>query len=296
LRFESILFKPKLVQEPNSKILIFMNKQLRFYTLLICSVLLASQTSFAQMRGWEVGGWLGATNYFGDLNTNLRLNRLHLSAGAGARYNLNERLAVRFGFGAGKISAYDSDSKNVYEQRRNLHFWSNIAEASALFEFNFFPYVHGDRDHFFTPYMYAGPAFFWFNPKADLNGITYNLREMGTEGQFRGEEYNTAQAAFLYGIGFKLDLSYRWSIDFTLSSRKLFTDYLDDVHGTYADIRDIRAQRGDLAAALADRSGEPPIGLPGRQRGNGKNNDTYVTMGIGLCYYFGSIHCPGMSK
>ena len=282
--------------DPSPKISIYMNKQLRSCALIICSIILTNQISFAQMRGWEMGGWLGASNYFGDLNTNFRVNRLHLAGGAGARYNLNDRLAIRLGANLGKISAYDSDSKNVYEQRRNLHFWSTIADGTAQFEFNFFPYVHGHREYFFTPYMFAGPQFFWFNPKADLDGQTYELREMGTEGQFRGEEYNTAQFGLIYGIGFKVDLSYRWSLDFALSGRKLFTDYLDDVHGNYADIRDIRAQRGDIAAALADRSGDPPIGLPGRQRGNGKNNDTYATIGIGLNYYFGSIRCPGITR
>jgi len=273
-----------------------MNKYLRICLLLLGGFILASQTGFAQMRGWEAGGWLGASNYFGDLNTNFRVNRLHLAGGIGARYNLNDRLAMRMGFNAGKISAYDSDSKNIYEQRRNLHFWSNIVDATAQFEFNFFPYVHGHREYFFSPYMFAGPSFFWFNPKAELDGETYNLREMGTEGQFRGEEYNTAQGALTFGIGFKVDLSYRWSLDFALSGRKLFTDYLDDVQGSYADIRDIRSQRGDIAAALADRSGEPPLGLPGRQRGNGKNNDSYAMVGIGLHYYFGSIRCPGITR
>lgn len=273
-----------------------MNKLLRLFVLLCISAVFSLPGAVAQMRGWEAGGWLGAANYFGDLNTNFRVNRLHLSGGLAARYNLNDRLAMRFGANAGKVSAYDSDSKNVYEQRRNLHFWSSIVDATAVFEFNFFPYIHGHREFFFTPYVFAGPSFFWFNPKADLDGSVYELREMGTEGQFRGEEYNTAQGAIAYGLGFKVDLSYRWSLDFRLSARKLFTDYLDDVHGSYADIRDIRAQRGDIAAALADRSGEPPIGLPGRQRGNGKNNDAYAFIGVGLHYYFGSIRCPGITR
>lgn len=269
---------------------------LRYSLLILGFFALTLPSSSAQMRGWEVGGWIGASNYFGDLNTNFRVNRLHLAGGGGARYNFNDRLALRFGVNAGKISAYDSDSKNAFEKRRNLHFWSNIYDATAQFEFNFFPYVHGSRDFFFSPYMFAGPTFFWFNPKADLEGTTYDLREMGTEGQFRGEEYNTAQGAFAYGMGFKVDLSYRWSLDFTLSARKLFTDYLDDVKGSYADIRDIRTQRGDIAAALADRSGEPPLGTPGKQRGNGKNNDTYVMIGAGVNYYFGSVRCPGLTK
>ncbi|MBL7826791.1 MAG: outer membrane beta-barrel protein [Saprospiraceae bacterium] len=263
---------------------------------LLCVLVVYSQTAFSQMRGWEVGGWIGAANYFGDLNTSWRVNRLHLSGGAMARFNFNDRLALRFGPSIGKISAYDSDSKNVYELKRNLSFKSLIVDVSSQFEFNFLPYVHGDRDYYLSPYLFAGPNFFYFNPQAELDGKTYNLRDMGTEGQFRGEEYNTTQFGLIYGIGFKFDLSYRWSIDMQLSARKIFTDYIDDVSGVYADIRDISAQRGEIAAALADRSGEPPIGLQGRQRGNGKKNDAYVFVGIGVNYYFGQIRCPGMLK
>jgi hypothetical protein len=248
------------------------------------------------MRGWEVGGWVGASNYFGDLNTSWRLNHLHLAGGIGARYNINDRLSFKFGSNVGKISAYDSESDNIYELRRNLSFKSPIIDGTAQFEFNFLPYIHGSRDYFFTPYMFLGPSFFYFNPQAELDGKTYNLRDMGTEGQFRGEEYNTTQWAVAYGIGFKIDLSYRWSVNVELSGRKLFTDYIDDVHGVYADIRDIRAQRGDIAAALADRSIEPQIGLPGRQRGNGKKSDAYVFLGVGLNYYFGQIRCPSLLR
>ncbi len=122
------------------------------------------------------------------------------------------------------------------------------------------------------------------------------LSEYGTEGQFRGEEYNTTQGAIAYGVGFKMDLSYRWSINAELSARKVFTDYLDDVSGNYADLRDIRAQRGETGAALADRSIEPQIGQAGRQRGNGKNNDSYIILGIGVQYYFGYIRCPAFTR
>ncbi len=129
-----------------------------------------------------------------------------------------------------------------------------------------------------------------------MDGEWHNLRQYGTEGQFRGDEYSTAQASIAYGIGFKIDLSYRWSLNVELGGRKLFSDYIDDVSGTYADIRDVRAQRGEIAAALADRSIEPKIGLPGRQRGNGKKNDTYALLNVGVFYYFGSIRCPSMLR
>ena len=52
----------------------------------------------------------------------------------------------------------------------------------------------------------------------------------------------------------------------------------------------------EIAAALADRSVEPKIGDPGRQRGNGKKNDMYAFLNVGLFYYFGSIRCPGLAR
>lgn len=260
--------------------------------LLLGGLVVSISGMQAQMRGFELGAWGGISNYFGDLNTNWRVNRVHLSGGLGARYNFNDRLSARLGFTYGKISAFDSDSKNEFELRRNLSFESILIDGTAQFEFNFMPYVHGHRDFFYTPYMFAGVSMFYFNPRAELDGQWYNLPEQGTEGQFRGEEYNTTQGALAYGFGFKMDLSYRWSMNIELSGRKLFTDYIDDVSGVYADVRDIRSQRGEIAAALADRSFEPKIGEPGRQRGNGKKNDLYALLNVGFMYYFGYIRCP----
>ena len=270
-------------------------RYIRLWALLL-GLLAANQNIHAQMRGWELGGWVGGANYFGDLNTNWRLNRIHLAGGIGSRYNFNDRLALRLGLNAGKISASDADSKNTYEQRRNLSFRSIIADATLQFEFNFLPYVHGHREFYYTPYLFVGPSIYYYNPQAELDGTWYDLRDQGTEGQFRGEEYNPTQGAIAYGMGFKFDLSYRWSLNVELSGRKLFSDYIDDVSGNYADPRDIRAQRGQLAADLADRSIEPKIGQPGRQRGNGKKNDTYALLGIGIQYYFGYIRCPSLQR
>jgi Domain of unknown function (DUF6089) len=264
--------------------------------LCLCSAIFLTTTATAQMRGWEVGAWGGVSNYFGDLNTEWRLNRVQLSGGLGTRYNFNDRLCIKMGANYGRISAADAESSNSFEQRRNLSFESNILEGTMQLEFNFLPYVHGSRDYFFTPYMFTGPAFYYFNPQTELNGVRYDLVEMGTEGQFNGDEYNLAQLGWSYGLGLKMDLSYRWSLSLELSARKLFTDYIDDVSGVYAEPKDIRAQRGPIAVQLADRSGEPKIGEEGRQRGNGLSNDVYSFLHVGVMYYFGQVRCPALQR
>lgn len=270
-------------------------KKTIFTILFAISGLMAS----AQM-GWEAGGWLGVSYYFGDLNTNFNLSKPGMAGGLIGRWNFNERLCLKFGANYGSIRAYDSDSNNSYEQIRNLSFKSNIIDGTAQFEFNFLPYIHGSKDQFYTPYLFAGFSVFYFNPKAEIDGVTYDLRPLGTEGQFKGEEYYTVTGALTYGVGFKIDLSYEWSLNFELSARRAFTDYLDDVSTVYPDMDDLEALRGQVAVDLSDRSmvgpNEIPIGQPGRQRGNKNNKDSYAMFGVGLVYYFGDIRCPEYSR
>ncbi len=267
------------------------------------SLLISAQ----QQEGWEAGGWLGIANYFGDLNTNFRFNGAGAAGGVAARYNFNERVALKFGLNYGKVQADDANSDNVFERARNLSFKSNLLDIGAQFEFNFLPYNHGSKDEGWTPYLFGGFGVTRFDPKAKIDGQWHSLREFGTEGQFKGDEYSKVSTSFIYGFGFKIDLSYEWSLNFEFSARQLFSDYLDDVSTVYANVRDIKNLRGDLAARLSDRSPELfqedpnffvqnnlefPIGQPGRQRGNSKNNDSYVLFGIGLMYYFGDLKCP----
>jgi hypothetical protein len=272
-----------------------MNRLKQF--LLVGSFLLISLGAFAQ-KGWEAGPWAGVAYYFGDLNTNYDLSRPNLAGGIIARYNFNNRLGVKFGAGYGQVEASDSYSDNAFERARNLSFRSNIFDVTAAFEFNFLPYNHGSEYEFYTPYIFGGLSVFSFNPEAEIDDVWYELRPLGTEGQFKGEEYYTVQLGLEYGVGFKVDLSYEWSLNFELSARHLYTDYLDDVSGVYADLDQIRSLRGDIAVELADRSimidgvSDSQLGTPGTQRGNSGNKDVYVFLKVGLVRYFGSLQCP----
>ena len=272
-------------------------KQLLLGIVILLSI---NQAGLAQ-KGWEAGGFLGISYYFGDLNTNYNLTRPGFSAAGIARYNFNNRVCMKFGATYGRVTADDADSDNAFEQARNLSFKSNVFDVGAQLEFNFLPYTHGSKDEFFTPYLLAGLSAFYFNPTAELDGTVYQLRELGTEGQFKGEEYYTVTGSFVYGIGFKVDLSYEWSLNFELSGRQLFTDYLDDVSTVYPDLEDLARSRGPEAAALSDRSIEIPgvdnslLGEEGRQRGNSSTNDSVIFLSVGLVYYFGDLRCPSYS-
>ncbi|MEO1515944.1 MAG: DUF6089 family protein [Bacteroidota bacterium] len=273
-----------------------MKKYLFLVFLAACSF-----GSINAQRGFEAGGWIGAAHYFGDLNTNFHLGRPGLTGGLVGRFNFNNRVGIRLSANYASVSAYDSDSDNTFEKTRNLSFRSDVFEGSLQLEFNFLPYTHGSKDEFFTPYIFGGFSVINFDPQAKIDDEWFDLRPLGTEGQFKGEEYYSITGAVNYGFGFKIDLSYEWSINIDLSTRHLFTDYLDDVSGLYPDIDDLENLRGDLAVRLADRSMEvsgleSPIGEAGRQRGNSSRNDSYATIGVGIMYYFGDIRCPTYSR
>lgn len=273
---------------------------------IFCFAILTLNLVQAQ-RGAEAGVWLAGVNYFGDLNTNLRLNHIGPAAGIGLRFNFNERVCGKLGANIGRVEAYDTDSPNLYEKARNLSFRSVVADLGAQMEFNFLPYIHGSKDQNWTPYLFLGLGVTYFNPKAEMDGKWTALRPLGTEGQFKGDEYFTVAGGWVYGAGFKFDLNYEWSLNIDISARRLFSDYLDDVSGTYPDPTDVEELRGPDALPFIDRSLElyqqdpdfftrnnieAPIGQVGRQRGNSRNNDTYVYFGVGIYYYFGDLKCP----
>lgn len=267
-------------------------------TLLPVLCLLVLSSAAQAQEGFELGGFVGAGHYFGDLNTDFSLNDPGVTAGAMARYNFSNRWSVRLSGAYSRVSASDADSRNIYERARNLDFRSRIFDGALGMEFNFLQYDHGSRDRNWTPYIFGGLLVSNFQPQAKLDGSYVNLRDYGTEGQFSGDEYYTTSLGIDYGIGLKLDLSYQWSLNFEINARQLFSDYLDDVSGTYPDREDLLDLRGADALLLSDPSiliegvNDRKLGLTGRQRGNPSDNDQYATFKVGLFYYFGDLKCP----
>lgn len=264
------------------------------YAYILAILTMSLMTVAQPMRGWEAGGWLGAAHYFGDLNTTFQFDRPGPQGSLALRYNFNQRIAAMAKVSGMRLSAQDANSTNAFERNRNLSFFTNVLEVGGQLEFNFFPYKHGDKQRFSTPYLFVGLAGFRFDPKTRYNGSVIRLQPLGTEGQPIGKEYALIQPALLYGMGFKYDLDPAWSLNIEVSARSLFTDYLDDVSKVYPD-PSLLVDRGVLAPLLSNRSLLPNI-EPGRQRGDRREADGYGMLTIGLMYFFNPLPCPKISK
>ncbi len=243
-------------------------------------------------RGWEAGGWLGTAVYFGDLNNRLDITRPGIAGGVNGRFNFNTRICAKSSLSYARLSADDADSPNNFERDRNLSFSSNVFDLTNTMEFNFFPYVHGHEDYYYTPYLLAGFSIFRFNPKAELNGQEYNLREHQTE----LVRYGNFSGGLTVGGGWKVDLNRRISINIEFTYRRLFTDYFDDVSSVYPNETTLLNQQGQIGVDLSDRSLVDGISGEGRQRGNSKDNDSFSFLGISIMRYFSTLPCPKISQ
>lgn len=276
-------------------------KVLRTFFLLSIVYCLLSIVGFAQdgsnmyvphplkisPKSTELGIFLGASYYTGDLNPSGHFNRFTRPAGGLLyRVNLNPRISAKAIASFGILEADDSYSRNDAHVNRNLSFRSKMMEFAIEGEFNFLPYVTGSKKLALTsPYVFGGVAVYHFNPMGFYQYKWYNLQPIGTEGQgsaFSSEKtYSLTQFSIPFGMGLKVNTARKVSINLEWGIRKTFTDYLDDVSGKYADPGLLASSKGPIAAALSDKSFTQEGGSnAGRQRGNSYTRDWYAFAGV----------------
>ena len=252
---------------------------------LLVVLLLPLQGLRAQVS--ELGITGGVTYYIGDINPYKHYPaRTKPMGGLLFRYNFGSRYALRAQALYGTLEAFDSDSPDSLQQLRNLSFRANIFELALLGEINFFHYRAGGKDgKSWTPFVFAGLCYFRANPRAQLDNTWYDLQPLGTEGQGGTSEdgggnlYKVDQVGIPFGAGLKFALGKRVDLQLEWGLRRTFTDYLDDVSGTYADPE----QLNPLAAELSDPSLDAAVtDRTGQARGDTQTRDWYQYTGLSL--------------
>ncbi len=269
---------------------------------LMLPMVFQAQTQGIVQEG-EFGVGVGAAHYFGDINTRAHLNRPKMAASVFFRKNFGNYIAVRVAANYAKVGYSDvHNTHNPIMLRRNLSFNSNIWELALQGDFNFFRFMPGEPGYNFTPYVTLGAGIFNYDPYAYLNGEKFFLRPLNTEAQGNAnypdrKPYSSMSVSIPFGVGLKYSLNERINVGFEIVHRFTNTDYLDDVSTTYVDPAVFPTlPNGDPSPAqlLHDRSYETgePIGLPGRQRGNSKQKDQFVTALFYVTFNLQSYKCP----
>ena len=283
---------------------------------LLLVIMLGGFTSAVYCQKIHLNFFGGIANYKGDLQYNpksgkqISFKQPNFAAGLGFEYEISNKLYARFGITMGKIGA--DDKRQQGQQQRNLNFTSPIFDVSLGAEY----YILDPYTHFVTPYVFAGAAYFHFNPYTEVTpGQKVYLKPLSTEGEgfVDGRKpYNLSQFAIPFGGGVKLSLSDDVRVGIELSLRKTFTDYLDDVSTTYVDENLLLANKGQQAVDLAyrgDEVGAGPYPADGTPRGTLAAKDWYYFTGITLSFRLGAggggggrggrkskVGCPAMAR
>lgn len=258
------------------------------FTFLMVTSSLLSQTKKRNFRQHEVGIMIGGSYYIGDLNPRKQFNLTQPAGGVFYRFTPNYRYAFRGGFNYGNIMGDDSQSEDADQIQRNLNFKSRIIEFHAIAEFNFLEYRISNDKYKFTTFLFLGLDVFNFKPRAQMGNFWIDLQPLRTEGQSKG--YKLTQVAIPFGLGVKMNVTKKVGIGIEWGPRKTFTDYLDDVSGTYPDpfASPFSSING---VKLSDRSKNAGSNV-NEQRGNPRTKDWYFFFGLTLNFKLNFVAPP----
>ena len=265
--------------------------------------------SFGPMNSLtDIGGRIGKGRG-GPKDLNIKSTTLYGSIYVSTVYK--NILAFRLEGTVGSVKSHDSllvNAKNngsIGRYNRNLSFRSPIHEISLTAELHVLDLLRPfDPESFpsaFSPYLIGGVGYFHFNPQALLNSTWVNLQPLHTEGEGfaeypKSKNYKLNQINVPLGAGISYELSAKFNLRLEYIDRVLFTDYLDDVHGTYVDpsifSKYLRGPALTDALILNNRVRSDAVpnlttARPGGRRGKQKNNDSYFTINLKVGFVFG---------
>ncbi len=220
-----------------------------FIFLLLNGFLWGAFCFDVQAQRINIGGGVGGFNYKGDMSPTFNPRNYLPGGHLLFRYNASPAVSFKLAGTLGIAGAKDSRSSDPFIQNRNQSFRTNVLEWSAITEYNFLNYSQKRKANNWTPYLFGGVSYYNFSPQPQTS------------------DYKTAQLNIPYGVGVKWEFRRPWSIEVEFGTRKLFTDYFDDL--------------GDnIPLSQRTRLGNPAL------------RDQYYYTSITLSYTFYTIFCP----
>lgn len=206
------------MQDSQFKIHQYMLSRIKCFTFLLPFFSLLINTQIVAQDRLEIGGFVGASYYMGDLNPMTPFANPHLTVGGIGRYVFTDRLALKGMALFGTISGdYKSgDLKYLEANAADYSFNRKVGDISAQMEFNFRSYDHKFiSSTTFTPYISVG-----------LATTIYNRIDTESENS-AGKPSFILSLPFGVGAKYKINKYVRVGAEWTF--RKTFVDDLDYV-------------------------------------------------------------------
>ena len=226
-------------------------------TIFICWALLFLSPLAAQTH--ELGGFIGASNYIGDIGTDKYIHPNAVAFGILYKWNTTDRYSLRAGFNHTRLKENEYYNSDFNRFRRSYKLSNLIYEAYAGIEINFIEYNLHNELTSFTPYIFYGISYFsyeqYYLTPNGFNPPNYN---------YYGKELEFALPLIL---GFKINPNPYFVLGLEMGARYTFTDNLDG------------------------SKPENEYANSGYDFGNIANNDWYLFMGLTISFTFGDLPC-----
>ena len=223
---------------------------------LTAIVLLFLGSQLCQSQTHEIGLFVGASNFIGDVGATKYIAPNKPAFGGIYKWNRSSRHSFRFSLIYSELEGKDSKSDDPRRVERNFEFTNQIIEASVGLEYTFLDFDLHSGKNVATPYLYTGITVayhdnFYFNAQGKLT--------------------SESTSSYAYGIpmavGFKMNLFESIIIAAEVGARYTFSDELDGSVPDSENITEIYSF------------------------GNINNNDWYMFTGLTLTYTFGNKPC-----
>ncbi len=196
-----------------------------FLLLLILFALKVSSYAQPSKATVDLGLWGGVTSYQGDMTELDRMGSMGNSAGVFFRYNFNPRYAVRI------TGLFSTIVGKGYFDALPWEFSKPVSEASAIYEFNFWPYEIGNPEHNITTFLTLGVGISSYpDATASSGSIVEGIYIPPVSGN-SNLQVKTLVTAFNIplGFGFKFNVTKRVGMGAEFVMRKYFDDRLDNM-------------------------------------------------------------------
>ncbi|WP_179009021.1 DUF6089 family protein [Winogradskyella forsetii] len=225
---------------------------MRYFFLLLLSTFIIN---IAEAQIYEVGVFVGGSNFIGDVGATDYISPNQPAFGAIVKWNRSPRHSFRASLIFSDLKGIDGKSDDPRRKERGYQFDTSILEFSAGMEFTFLDFDLHSSGLKGTPYLYSGISL--------ANHENYYFTPTGV---YTSENTNSWAVGIPMAIGYKAKVAHHLVLGAEIGARYTFSDELD--------------------GSVPDNEARESLSF-----GNTNNTDWYMFTGITLTYTFGRRPC-----
>lgn len=225
---------------------------MRYLILILISACFAQK---ANAQIYEVGFFLGSSNFIGDVGATNYIDPNNPAFGGVFKWNRSPRHSFRVTAIFSQLEGVDAKSSDPRRIERGYEFTNNMLEVSAGMEFTFFDFNLHSETYKATPYLFTG-----------ITAANHENFFFDASGTLTSENTKSWAFGIPMVVGFKTTTAEDLILAVEVGARYTFSDEID---GSVPDA-EFREQFSF---------------------GNTNSNDWYVFTGITLTYTFGQRPC-----